>query len=56
MHVLINNAGIAPIKRSVTVDGIERVFAVNYQASFLLTSLLLEGSNQRASARGKRRW
>ena len=42
LHVLINNAGIAPVKRSVTVDGGERIFAVNYLAPFLLTHLLLD--------------
>ena len=42
LHVLINNAGISPIKRSMTVDGIEETFAVNYLAPFLLTNLLLD--------------
>jgi NAD(P)-dependent dehydrogenase (short-subunit alcohol dehydrogenase family) len=42
LHVLINNAGISPIKRSVTVDGNEAIFAVNYLAPFLLTNLLLD--------------
>ena len=51
VHVLINNAGIAPIKRSVTVDGIERIFAVNYLAPFLLTNLLLERLKASAPAR-----
>ena len=51
MDVLINNAGIAPIKRSVTADGIERVFAVNYLAPFLLTNLLLERLKASAPAR-----
>jgi len=51
MHVLINNAGIAPIKRSVTVDGHESVFAVNYLAPFLLTNLLLDRLKSSAPAR-----
>ncbi len=42
LHVLINNAGVAPIKRSMTLDGIETTFAVNYLAPFLLTNLLLD--------------
>lgn len=42
LHVLINNAGIAPTRRSLTVDGIERAFAVNYLAPFLLTHSLLD--------------
>jgi NAD(P)-dependent dehydrogenase (short-subunit alcohol dehydrogenase family) len=51
LHVLVNNAGVAPIKRSVTVDGIETVFAVNYLAPFLLTHLLLEVLKSSAPAR-----
>lgn len=51
LHVLINNAGIGSIKRSVTKDGIERVFAVNYLAPFLLTNLLLEKLKSSAPAR-----
>jgi NAD(P)-dependent dehydrogenase (short-subunit alcohol dehydrogenase family) len=42
IHVLINNAGIASKRRSITADGIETTFAVNYLAAFLLTNLLLE--------------
>jgi NAD(P)-dependent dehydrogenase (short-subunit alcohol dehydrogenase family) len=41
LHVLINNAGIIPPKREVTVDGLEMQFAVNHLAYFLLTNLLL---------------
>lgn len=51
LEVFINNAGIAPIKRSVTAEGIERVFAVNYLAPFLLTNLLLERLKASAPAR-----
>lgn len=51
LHVLINNAGIAPVRRTVTVDGIENVFAVNYLAPFLLTNLLLEVLKDSAPAR-----
>lgn len=42
LHVLVNNAGIALTRRAVTEDGLEKVFAVNYLAPFLLTNLLLE--------------
>ncbi len=42
LHVLVNNAGIGPWRRSVTVDGIEMTFAVNALAPFLLTHLLLD--------------
>jgi retinol dehydrogenase 12 len=41
LHVLINNAGVIPRRREVTVDGLERQFAVNHLAYFLLTNLLL---------------
>lgn len=41
IHVLINNAGIIPPRREVTVDGLEMQFAVNHLAYFLLTHLLL---------------
>jgi NAD(P)-dependent dehydrogenase (short-subunit alcohol dehydrogenase family) len=41
IHVLVNNAGIIPQRREVTVDGLEMQFAVNHLAYFLLTNLLL---------------
>jgi NAD(P)-dependent dehydrogenase (short-subunit alcohol dehydrogenase family) len=41
VHVLINNAGIIPARREVTLDGLEMQFAVNHLAYFLLTNLLL---------------
>jgi NAD(P)-dependent dehydrogenase (short-subunit alcohol dehydrogenase family) len=51
LHVLINNAGVALTKRTVTVDGMETVFAVNYLAPFLLTNLLLDVLKASAPAR-----
>lgn len=42
IDVLINNAGAAFPRRSVTSDGIERTLAVNHLAPFLLTMLLLD--------------
>lgn len=42
LHVLINNAAIAPPRRMTTEDGLEMQFAVNYLAPFLLTRLLLD--------------
>lgn len=41
LHVLINNAGVIPRRREVTVDGLEMQLAVNHLAYFLLTHLLL---------------
>jgi NAD(P)-dependent dehydrogenase (short-subunit alcohol dehydrogenase family) len=51
LHVFINNAGVGPWRRSVTVDGIETTFAVNYLAPFLLTHLLLDRLTASAPAR-----
>lgn len=42
IHVLINNAGVIVRQREVTLDGLERQFAVNHLAYFLLTRLLLD--------------
>ncbi|KAI0474689.1 putative short-chain dehydrogenase [Xylaria cf. heliscus] len=41
LNVLINNAGIMACPRTITIDGFERQFAVNYLAHFTLTTLLL---------------
>ncbi|KAI1735887.1 putative short-chain dehydrogenase [Xylaria scruposa] len=41
LNVLINNAGVMACPKTVTVDGFERQFAVNYLAHFTLTTLLL---------------
>jgi len=51
LHVLVNNAGVFFSKRTVTVDGIETHFAVNYLAPFLLTNLLLDVLEASAPAR-----
>jgi len=42
LHVLINNAGLTAEHKTLSVDGIDTLFAVNYLAPFLLTNLLLE--------------
>jgi NAD(P)-dependent dehydrogenase (short-subunit alcohol dehydrogenase family) len=41
LHILINNAGVNPSKRYESVDGLEKAFAINTLAPFLLTNLLL---------------
>jgi NAD(P)-dependent dehydrogenase (short-subunit alcohol dehydrogenase family) len=51
LHVLVNNAGIVNLQRTVTADGIETTFAVNHLGYFLLTNLLLERLCRSAPAR-----
>ena len=51
IDVLVNNAGVALKHRQLTVDGIERTFAVNYLAYFMLANLLLPGLRAAGSAR-----
>jgi NAD(P)-dependent dehydrogenase (short-subunit alcohol dehydrogenase family) len=51
LHVLVNNAGAYNTRRSVTVDGFETTFAVNYLAHFLLTNLLLDALKAGAPSR-----
>ena len=51
MDVLVNNVGGSWATRHVTADGLERTFAVNHLAAFLLTNLLLERLEASAPAR-----
>jgi NAD(P)-dependent dehydrogenase (short-subunit alcohol dehydrogenase family) len=51
IHVLINNAAIIPLRRSVSVDDVELQLAVNHLAPFLLTNLLLDRLKASAPAR-----
>ena len=51
IDVLVNNVGGYWNTRHVTADGLERTFAVNHLAPFLLTSLLLGRLKQSAPAR-----
>ncbi len=51
LHVLINNAGAFFAKREVTSDGLEKTFALNHLAYFLLTHLLLDLLIKSAPAR-----
>ncbi|MGO9786417.1 MAG: SDR family oxidoreductase [Stellaceae bacterium] len=51
IDVLINNAGAIFAKRETTADGLERSFALNHMAYFLLTALLLDRLKASAPAR-----
>ncbi|GAA3166963.1 SDR family oxidoreductase [Blastococcus jejuensis] len=51
IDVLVNNVGGYWNTRHVTADGLERTFAVNHLASFLLTDLLLHRLIRSAPAR-----
>jgi NAD(P)-dependent dehydrogenase (short-subunit alcohol dehydrogenase family) len=50
-NVLVNNAGLATLRRTVTPEGYETTFAVNYLAPFLLTNLLLDVLKANAPSR-----
>ena len=51
IDVLVNNAGALFNSRQVTVDGLERTFALNHMGYFLLTCLLLNRIIASAPAR-----
>ena len=51
LDVLVNNVGGFWAHRHLTVDGMERTFALNHLAPFLLTSLLLDRLTASAPAR-----
>ncbi|MFZ0919227.1 MAG: SDR family oxidoreductase [Candidatus Dormiibacterota bacterium] len=51
VDVLVNNAGAMFAQRALTVDGIERTWALNHLAPFLLTNLLLDRLKASAPAR-----
>jgi NAD(P)-dependent dehydrogenase (short-subunit alcohol dehydrogenase family) len=51
IDVLVNNAGGYWNTRHVTADGLERTFALNHLAPFLLTTLLLDQLKHSAPAR-----
>lgn len=42
LDVLVNNVGVMNLWRQETVNGLERTFAVNHLAPFLLTNLLMD--------------
>jgi retinol dehydrogenase-14 len=51
LDVLVNNVGGFWAHRHTTADGLERTFALNHLASFLLTNLLLDRLKASAPAR-----
>ena len=51
IDVLVNNVGGYWNTRHVTADGLERTFALNHLAPFLLTSLLLDRLKESAPSR-----
>jgi NAD(P)-dependent dehydrogenase (short-subunit alcohol dehydrogenase family) len=51
LDLLVNNAGTVLFERVITVDGLEKTFAVNYLSHFLLTELLLDRLRASPSSR-----
>jgi NAD(P)-dependent dehydrogenase (short-subunit alcohol dehydrogenase family) len=51
VDVLINNAGVGHAASMLTEDGVERMWAVNHLAPFLLTTLVIERLIESAPAR-----
>jgi NAD(P)-dependent dehydrogenase (short-subunit alcohol dehydrogenase family) len=51
LDVLINNAGAVFLRRQRSADGIEKTFALNHLAYFLLTNLLIDTLKASAPAR-----
>jgi retinol dehydrogenase 14 len=51
LHLLVNNAGLILGKRTLTPDGLETTFVVDYLSHFLLTNLLLDELKTSAPSR-----
>ncbi|MEO7001221.1 MAG: SDR family oxidoreductase [Ktedonobacterales bacterium] len=51
LYALVNNAGVMQLRGTLSQDGFENNFAVNYVAPFLLTNLLLGAIKASAPAR-----
>ncbi|MBM3267144.1 MAG: SDR family oxidoreductase [Candidatus Sericytochromatia bacterium] len=51
LHVLLNNAGLISLKRTLTADGFETTFGVNHLGGFYLTHLLRGKLESSAPAR-----
>jgi len=52
LHVLVNNAGVLPRRRELSVDGIELTLATNVIGPFLLTQLLVPALSAGAGGGG----
>ncbi|MET0183476.1 MAG: SDR family NAD(P)-dependent oxidoreductase [Caulobacterales bacterium] len=51
IDILINNAGAVYMKREETIDGLERTFATNHMAYFVITNALIDTLNSTGAAR-----
>ncbi|XP_014731733.1 PREDICTED: retinol dehydrogenase 13 isoform X1 [Sturnus vulgaris] len=51
LDVLVNNAGVTGLPFTITSEGLEQTFAINYLGPFLLTNLLLDLLKASAPAR-----
>jgi len=51
IDVLIHNAGVYLTKRELTADGLEKVFVIQYLASFIINYLLMDKLKSQAKAR-----
>jgi retinol dehydrogenase 13 len=51
IDILVHNAGVYNTKRTVTADGLEEVFQVDYLASFIITCALMEKLRREGRAR-----
>ena len=51
IDVLIHNAGVYLTKREVTVDGLEKVFVVQYLASFIMNYVLMDKLKSQKNSR-----
>ncbi|HET6564767.1 MAG TPA: SDR family NAD(P)-dependent oxidoreductase [Xanthomonadales bacterium] len=51
IHILVNNAAVLPLERTLTAEGLETAFATDLLAPYLLTELLIPRLKQSAPAR-----
>ncbi|MEM7740656.1 MAG: SDR family NAD(P)-dependent oxidoreductase [Pseudomonadota bacterium] len=55
IDVLVNNAGLASVKRGKTKDGFELVMGTNHLGTFALTTVLMQKLKETAQAHGEAR-